>query len=270
MAKVHHTRNPNKKVNKQVERALDAAIEGSDDLFDRAPVMMHSIDKEGTIVNVNRRWLETMGYTKEEVLGHKAFDFLTEESRTMAIRDTLPLFWRAGSDHGIGLQFVRKDGRVLDILLDAEVIPGTRGDPIGLATLRDRRDLSQWEQAHTTIWNLKQLTHLQRGLQSILSTQFNDIPDLQPSVSRQLPSHAIEMGFAEEAVETLVEIAQDISVNLRALRQTQEEGLNASLEQQRYLSLLAKSIDRSLGELADIAQTIEGAQSSKDSDPPRR
>ncbi len=164
----------------------------------------------------------------------------------MAIRDTIPLLWRTGSARGIGYQFVRKDGRVQDILIDAEVIPGTRGDSVGLGALRDRRDLSQLEQAHTTIVNLKQLTHLRSGLQSILSIQGSDVPGLQPSVSQQSSYQARGMRFAEEAVATLLEIAQDISVNLRGLRQIQEEGLNTSLEQQRYLSLLAKSIDRSL------------------------
>ena len=69
MKKVNHPHNPYSTVQKQVERALYAAREGSNDLFDRAPVAMHSIDKEGNLANVNRRWLETMGYTKEEVLG---------------------------------------------------------------------------------------------------------------------------------------------------------------------------------------------------------
>ncbi len=262
-------RNPYSTVLKQVERALYTARAGSNDLFDRAPVMMHSINKEGNMVSVNRRWLETMGYTKEEVLGRKSIRFLTGESHEMAIKYNIPLLRRVGSAHGIGLQWVRKDGRVIDSSLDAEVSPGTRGDSVSLAIIRDRRDLSQWEQAHTTFENLKQLKHLQSGLQSILSTQGSDVPDLQLSVSRQPPSNAREMSFPEEATASLLEIAQDISVNLRGLRQIQEEGLNASLEQQRYLSLLAKSIDRSLGELADIAQTVEGAQHSKDSDLPR-
>ncbi len=65
MKRVHHLHNPYSTVQKQVERALYAAREGSNDLFDRAPVMMHSIDKEGALINVNRRWLETMGYTKQ-------------------------------------------------------------------------------------------------------------------------------------------------------------------------------------------------------------
>ena len=38
-------------------------------LFESAPVMMHSIDTGGTLVRVNDRWLQAMGYEREEVLG---------------------------------------------------------------------------------------------------------------------------------------------------------------------------------------------------------
>jgi hypothetical protein len=54
------------------------------------------------------------------VLGKKSIDFLTEDSRMRAIIDTLLLFWKVGTARSIGYQFVRKDGDVLDLLLDAE------------------------------------------------------------------------------------------------------------------------------------------------------
>ena len=61
--------------------ALALARDWFDDLFDTAPVMMHGIDRDFRIVKVNRRWLETMGYESNEVLGRKPTDFQTEDSR---------------------------------------------------------------------------------------------------------------------------------------------------------------------------------------------
>ncbi len=65
--------------------ALSLAKEWFDTLFDHASVMMHAVDKDHRIVKVNRRWLETLGYEKEEVLGREPTDFLTEESRARAV-----------------------------------------------------------------------------------------------------------------------------------------------------------------------------------------
>ena len=73
--------------------ALVAAQDSFDTLFENAPVMLHSIDEGGKLLKVNRSWTETLGYEKDEVLGHKSTEFLADESRQRATKDTLPLFW---------------------------------------------------------------------------------------------------------------------------------------------------------------------------------
>ena len=73
---------------------LDSPKDYFDHLFDTAPVMMHSLDSDGRIIEVNRLWLQRLGYERQDVLGMKSTDFLSEESRLRAIKDTPPLFWR--------------------------------------------------------------------------------------------------------------------------------------------------------------------------------
>ena len=82
------------------EEAPSVAQKAFDILFDRAPVMMHAVDKDFRIVKVNRRWLQTLGYKRDEVLGRKPTDFVSEESRAEAVNVTVPRFWRIGSDRG--------------------------------------------------------------------------------------------------------------------------------------------------------------------------
>ena len=82
--------------------AFDSAEQYFDVVFDCAPVMLHSIDRDGRIVKVNRRWLQELGYEESEVIGRRSTEFLTDESRTRALSDTLPLFWQTGSAHGLG------------------------------------------------------------------------------------------------------------------------------------------------------------------------
>ena len=50
-------------------RALRTISKHIDYVFNRAPVMMHSVDREGRLAKVNRRWLRTLGYRRDEVLG---------------------------------------------------------------------------------------------------------------------------------------------------------------------------------------------------------
>ena len=56
----------------QSENALALARESFDLIFEDAPVMMHSINEEGKLLRVNRRWAETLGYDCDEAVGHKS------------------------------------------------------------------------------------------------------------------------------------------------------------------------------------------------------
>ena len=264
----------------RIEQVLSTLTEWSDTLLDQAPVMMHSINREGQLVKVNNRWLTTLGYDQDEVLGQKSVDFLTDESRLVAVQDILPLFWQAGSARSIGFQFLRKNGRVLNVLLDAEAFPDANGVlSTGLATLRTRRFRTQWQRASTTLRNLRDITQIQHQLEGLLSA--NDLefrnrdtgaleslsrggwleraPGTQPEpvdlvheVLESVPtmSHHRE-GPVEEAINVLVEASRDIAANLRALVAVHQDWREAILEQHTELLLVIKSIDKTLAQLAD-------------------
>ena len=169
----------------QSENALALAKESFDLIFEDAPVMMHSIDEEGKLQRVNRRWVETLGYDRDEVLGQKSVDFLTDESRLQAMEDTLPLFWRAGAARSVGYQFVKKDGGLLNVLMDAEASHTPDGNPLTLAALRDRVDTTQRRQATATIRALKEIADVQLELETAASSG-GGLPLSEP-VSDPLP-----------------------------------------------------------------------------------
>jgi PAS domain S-box-containing protein len=88
-------------------------------LFRNTPVMLHSIDATGKIVNVSDHWLSTLGYAREEVIGRKSTAFLTPESRRYAEETVLPAFFASGVCHNIHYQMVKKSGETIDVLLSA-------------------------------------------------------------------------------------------------------------------------------------------------------
>ena len=93
--------------------------QSSRDLYNRTPVMLHSIDAEGRLVSVSDTWLAMMGYTREEVIGCRSIEFLTEASRQYARDVVLPQFFATGKTLEAEYQFVKKNGEMLDILLSA-------------------------------------------------------------------------------------------------------------------------------------------------------
>ncbi|WP_267967881.1 PAS domain-containing protein [Myxococcus stipitatus] len=81
------------------KRAGDAVLDREAQyrsLYNNTPVMMHSIDPEGRLVSVSDTWLQTLGYSREEVIGRNSVDFLTPGSARFAREVVLPEFFRTG------------------------------------------------------------------------------------------------------------------------------------------------------------------------------
>ncbi|NUP09866.1 MAG: PAS domain S-box protein [Polyangiaceae bacterium] len=102
---------------------VDAALRESEaryrELYNKTPVMMHSIDRTGRLVSVSDAWLRKIGYTREEVIGKRSVDFLTPESRRRALEVVLPEYYRTGLAVDVPYQVLTKSGDVFDVLLSA-------------------------------------------------------------------------------------------------------------------------------------------------------
>jgi PAS domain S-box-containing protein len=88
-------------------------------LYQNTPVMLHSINADGRILNVSNYWLQTLGYRREEVVGRPLSDFLSERSRRFANDSVLPEFARAGYIKDIPHQMLKKTGEVIHVLFSA-------------------------------------------------------------------------------------------------------------------------------------------------------
>ena len=113
---------------KQAEMALRESEERYRRIYENTPVMLHSIDREGRLLSVSDYWLEVLGYEREEVIGHKAYEFCSEGSRREANEKHLPEFFRTGVAKDISYQFVKKSGQVIDVLLSAIAVRDEQGD----------------------------------------------------------------------------------------------------------------------------------------------
>jgi PAS domain S-box-containing protein len=203
-------------------------------LFDEAPFMMHSIDANGRLLDANRRWLDIMGYERDEVISKPSTLFLTEESVARALRDTLPLFWSTGSARSVGYQFVTRDGQILEALLDAELIPRDSGQPIGIAIIRVGKDLQDWRLARSILAAAKSLmtTWHQLGSAASLPAPEDDREASEPWRSASLGNELIRPvrhrgGLTLREFEVLrllslglrnKEIANELGIGIRAVK----------------------------------------------------
>ncbi len=96
------------------------------DLYDRAPVGYHSLDPEGRVLNVNETELAMLGYAREEFVGRRIMEFMTPESREVALRKFAE-FAHSGRLRDLEIDFLRKDGSLLPVLVSGDLVRDGEG-----------------------------------------------------------------------------------------------------------------------------------------------
>lgn len=113
-----------------------------------APAMMHSIDRQGRIDTVSERWLAVLGYARDEVLGLRPLDLVTEESRRRAVEIDGPRLRAEGEIWDAPYQVRKKSGEVVDVLLSMVTVHDAQGEAAGyLAVLEDVTEKLRMERA---------------------------------------------------------------------------------------------------------------------------
>jgi len=133
---------------KKSELALKQSEEKYRRLYNDTPILLHSIDRNGIVVDVNDYWLKIMGYKRNEVIGRKVTDFYTDASRKNAVEVIQPAFFRDGSVKDVSYQFIKKNGDVLDVLLSASAERDSSGNVVrSLGVIEDITERKRMEEA---------------------------------------------------------------------------------------------------------------------------
>ncbi|TFG83271.1 MAG: GGDEF domain-containing protein [Erysipelotrichales bacterium] len=104
---------------KQMELNLRNSEKRFSDLFEKAPLGYQSLDANGCFNEVNKAWLATLGYEKEEVIGKWFGDFLEDEF-VDSFRNRFPIFKAEGRIVS-EFKMKHKDGRLLTILFNGRI-----------------------------------------------------------------------------------------------------------------------------------------------------
>jgi PAS domain S-box-containing protein len=88
-------------------------------LYRATPAMLHTVDNHGRITDVSDRWLETLGYRREEVLGRVITEFMGREMQTYLAGGRLEDVIATGELENEPRTYVTKSGEVLEVEVSA-------------------------------------------------------------------------------------------------------------------------------------------------------
>ena len=98
------------------------------DLYDNAPDMFVFVDaKTANIIRCNQTVVQTLGYTREEIIGHSVFERYHPDCVADAHK-VFQSFVETGEVHDAELVLQRKDGTRIDVSLNASSVRDEEGN----------------------------------------------------------------------------------------------------------------------------------------------
>jgi len=104
---------------KRIEIELKQSEERFQLLFNKAPLGYQSLDYDGRFIEVNQQWLDTLGYTRDEVIGKWFGDFLCPEY-VEGFRERFPIFKAQGFIHS-EFEMLARNGNRLFIAFEGKI-----------------------------------------------------------------------------------------------------------------------------------------------------
>jgi PAS domain S-box-containing protein len=126
-----------------------------------------SLDFDGYFIDVNQRWLDTLGYTLEEVVGKWFGDFLTPSYRD-GFRQRFPIFKAQGKIHS-EFEMVHKNGQVLFIAFEGRIGYDSKGEfQQTHCILQDITEQKKFELERQIIYEITQGVTITENLNELL------------------------------------------------------------------------------------------------------
>lgn len=184
---------------KKIEQELRISEKKYRDLYDNAPDMYHSVDKNGIIIDCNETEAKMLGYKKEEIIGKPLTYFMTEDSK----RAQAKFFPLIDNYNFIQIErdFIRKDGSEFTASLNVFVEVDEKGNFVKTKTIG--RDITYRKRIEEELTKSKEaLRKLSLYLQNIRENERKEIArEIHDELGQSLTALKLSLSWIKKRIE---------------------------------------------------------------------
>ncbi len=168
-------------------------------IYRLTPVMLHSVSREGKIVEVSDYWCEQMGYSREQVLGQDIVEFI-ERKIDEKPKELFENLFAGEVQDNILIQMKKANGEIMDARLSSIIAPGS--DDGTLHSFTVVFDVTDQLRAETELASQnEELTRINENLNQFTNIVSHDLTG--PLRAIKHTSEWIEEDASEEAREKI-------------------------------------------------------------------
>ncbi|MCS7163858.1 MAG: PAS domain S-box protein [Thermodesulfovibrio sp.] len=184
---------------KRIEEQLRISEKKYRDLYDNAPDMYHSVDKNGIIIECNETEAKMLGYKKEEIIGKPITYFMTEESKKAQAEFFSNI--EKYSFVQVERDFVRKDGSVFTASLNVYVEVDEKGNFVKTRTIG--RDITYRKKMEEELRRSREaLRKLSVYLQNVRENERKEIAkEIHDELGQSLTALKLSLSWIKKRIE---------------------------------------------------------------------
>ena len=184
-------------------------------LYRATPIMMHSLDRQGRVIEINDVWATRMGYRRDEVIGRSSLDFVAPQQHAQVREEYSAKFWENGSCDRLPHTLVRKDGTAFQ----TEISAITHTDGENLQAFAVVVDVTEREAAEAGL--VRKARELERANERLTQFSYVASHDMQEPL-RKIVTFSDVLGKAVEKnnvddMHFAVGVMQDAALRARQL-----------------------------------------------------
>lgn len=107
--------------------AYEKQLKNFEELLANSSLGYHSVDRQGTLLRVNDVWLKTLGYERDEVIGHCLSEFIHPNFREKFAKN-LPKLISCGLIKDLTFMMLHRDGYPVELVFNGTVIKDAAGN----------------------------------------------------------------------------------------------------------------------------------------------
>ncbi len=226
------------------------------ELYEKAPDMYHTVNRDGVVIRCNNTEAEALGYPKEEIIGKPFLEFFDQQDRKKVWEAVFGEESPSSSPRAVDARRLRKDGTSVDVSVSGKVVRDASGRTLSAGIVaKDITEKKKLEQQVFHSQKMESLGNLAGGIAHDFNNLLASILGFTSYLKTIAPEGEIKSCL--NVIEESIERGTEITDRLLSFSSAEAGGSNTRVDVPKIIEGTLALLERSIEKNISIVRSID-------------